>query len=96
MRPPEITSRIQRDHLRELLDVESPPQRQRTTARMPAVTLTGLLTLRDDDAPAEPRPVKVRFLGASPLQLENWPRSTIIIASFSATLLLASLLSCLW
>lgn len=56
MRPPEITSRIHREHLKELLETEAPLKEQRITARMPAVTLTGLLCLRDEDLQALPPP----------------------------------------
>src|SRR5206468_3580044 len=44
------------DDLKELLDTEAPAPKQRTTAKMPAVTLTGLLTLRDEDLEAMPPP----------------------------------------
>ena len=37
------TRRIDRDHLRELLETSAPPERQRITAEMPAVKLDGLL-----------------------------------------------------
>ena len=56
MREPEITARICRDDLKELLDTEAPTPKQRTTAKMPAVTLTGLLCLRDEDLAAMPPP----------------------------------------
>lgn len=48
------TARIRREDLRDLLDTEK--KSQRTTARMPAVTLTGLLTLRDEALPPLPAP----------------------------------------
>lgn len=54
MRQPENTSPIRREDLRELLDLEAPAAQQRTTARMPAVTLTGLLTLKDEELPPLP------------------------------------------
>jgi len=93
MRPPETTARIQREHLRELLDLEEPAPRQRTTARMPAMTLTGLLTLRDEDLPPEPRPIIVKFHTPGPLHvLEGVSRSMVVAVSFSATLLVLSLL----
>jgi hypothetical protein len=63
---PEITSRIRRDDLLELLETEAPAPRQRTTAKMPAVTLTDLLCVRDDpgapldDAPIGPPPASAR------------------------------------
>ncbi len=92
----EITSRIERAHLRELLDLEAPAPRQRTTARMPAMTLSGLLTLRDEDIPPdlkpEPTPVAVRLHTFGLWQLERLPRPAIIAVSFSATLLLLSIL----
>jgi len=56
MRQPEITSRIHREHLTELLETEAPIKEQRITARMPAVTLSGLLCLRDEDLQAMPPP----------------------------------------
>jgi hypothetical protein len=56
MREPEITCRIHREHLKELLDTEAPALKQRTTAKMPAVTLTGLLCLSDEDLQAMPPP----------------------------------------
>jgi hypothetical protein len=56
MRQPETTARIRRDDLKDLLDIEAPAQKQRTTAKMPAVTLTGLLCLRDEDLAAMPPP----------------------------------------
>lgn len=88
MRPPETTARIERDHLRELLDLE------RITARMPAMTLTGLLTVRDEDLDPEPRPLTVKFHTPGPLHvLETAPRSLVMAVSFSAALLLLSLLS---
>jgi hypothetical protein len=94
MRSLETTARIQREHLRELLDLEEPAPRQRTTARMPAMTLTNLLTVRDDDLPPEPAPVVVRFHTPGPLHfLESYPRSLVVAVSFSATLLLVSLLA---
>ena len=87
MRPPETTARIERTHLRELLDLE------RTTARMPAMTLTGLLTVDDDDLAPRPRPLVVKFHTPGPLHfLENMPRSMIVAISCSATLLMMSLL----
>jgi hypothetical protein len=87
MRSPETTARIERDHLRELLDLE------RTTARMPAMTLTGLLTVRDEDLAPDPRPLVVKFHTPGPLHvLEAMPRSLVIAVSFSATLLVISLL----
>ena len=87
MRPPETTARIERDHLRELLDLE------RTTARMPAMTLTGLLTVSDDDLAPEPRPLTVKFHTPGPLyMLENMSRSMVVAVSFSATLFVLSLL----
>lgn len=93
MRASETTTPIRREHLRELLDLEEPAPRQRTTARMPAMTLTGLLTIRDEDLPPEPRPLMVRFHTPGPLHvLETAPRSLIVAVSFSATLLLVSLL----
>jgi len=95
MRSLETTARIQREHLRELLDLEEPAPRQRTTARMPAMTLTNLLTLRDEDLPPEPpAPVVVRFHTPGPLHMfEAWPRSLVVAVSFSATLLLLTLLA---
>lgn len=92
----EITSRIEREHLRELLDLEEPAPRQRTTARMPAMTLSGLLTLRDEDVPPDLKPeltplaVKLHTFGL--WQLERMPRPAIVAVSFSATLLLLSIL----
>jgi hypothetical protein len=94
MRSLETTARIQREHLRELLDLEEPAPRQRTTARMPAMTLTNLLTLRDDELPPAPEPVVVRFHTPGPLHMfEAWPRSLVVAVSFSATLLLLTLLA---
>jgi hypothetical protein len=66
MRQPENTSRIPRENLRELLETEAPVTKQRTTARMPAVTLTGLLTLKDEDLPPLPPP-RVRPQGTKRL-----------------------------
>ncbi len=89
MRPPEITSRIQRDHLRDLLDCE------RTTARMPAVTLTGLLAIHDPEPlPPEPvpEPVIVRFHAPGPWHLDRLPRPAIVAVSASAALFVLSLL----
>jgi hypothetical protein len=69
MREPETTARIRRDDLKELLDLEAPAPKQRTTAKMPAVTLTGLLCLRDEDLleipepPKPPAPPRVRPQG---------------------------------
>ena len=60
--PVEITSRIRRDELLSILETEAPVTNQRTTAPMPAVTLTDLLCIREadlpreDDAVAEPPP----------------------------------------
>ena len=50
MRDLETTARIRREDLTDLLEVERAPAKQRTTARMPAVTLTNLLTISDDVA----------------------------------------------
>jgi hypothetical protein len=54
MRELETTARIRREDLKDLLETEA--KTQRITARMPAVTLTGLLTLRDEDLPPIPPP----------------------------------------
>lgn len=48
MRDLETTARIRREDLTDLLEVERAPAKQRATARMPAVTLTNLLTISDD------------------------------------------------
>lgn len=50
MRDLETTARIRREDLTDLLEVERAPAKQRITARMPAVTLTNLLTISDDVA----------------------------------------------
>lgn len=50
MRDLETTAQIRREDLTELLELEKAPAKQRTTARMPAVTLTNLLTLDDSAA----------------------------------------------
>ena len=47
--PVEITSRIRRDELLQILETEAPVSNQRTTAPMPAVTLTDLLCLREEE-----------------------------------------------
>jgi hypothetical protein len=79
----ETTARIEREHLRDLLD------RERITAQMPAVTLTGLLTLPDEDDP----PMIVRFHTPGPLHvLETMPRSMVVAISFSTTMLFVMLL----
>ncbi|MBV8762038.1 MAG: hypothetical protein JO257_32390 [Deltaproteobacteria bacterium] len=48
MRDLETTARIKREDLTDLLEVEAAPAKQRTTARMPAVTLSNLLCIKDD------------------------------------------------
>jgi hypothetical protein len=58
----DVTRRIERDHLRDLLDISSPPERQRITAEMPAVKLDDLLHADD-----EPEIVIVRTAEASSL-----------------------------
>ena len=50
MRDLETTAQIRREDLTDLLELEKAPAKQRTTARMPAVTLTNLLTISDDVA----------------------------------------------
>jgi hypothetical protein len=50
MRDLETTARIRREDLTDLLELERAPAKQRITARMPAVTLTNLLTISDDVA----------------------------------------------
>ena len=50
MRDLETTARIRREDLTDLLEVERAPAKQRITARMPAVTLTNLLTISDEVA----------------------------------------------
>ncbi|MBV8762039.1 MAG: hypothetical protein JO257_32395 [Deltaproteobacteria bacterium] len=47
----EITTRIRRDTLMELLETEAAPEEQRTTAPMPVVTLSDLLAVRDEQQP---------------------------------------------
>lgn len=51
--PVEITCRIRRDELLSILETEAPVTNQRTTAPMPAVTLTDLLCIREEDLPPE-------------------------------------------
>ena len=50
MRDLETTAQIRREDLTDLLELEKAPAKQRITARMPAVTLTNLLTISDDVA----------------------------------------------
>ncbi len=51
---PEITTRIRRDTLMELLETEAPPEDQRITARMPVVTLSDLLSSKHEVPPPDP------------------------------------------
>lgn len=103
MREPETTARIRREDLKDLLETEA--KTQRITARMPAVTLTNLLTLKDDDLP--PIPPRVRPAGTrrmptvqetavehepAPWNLDQWPSPFVIALSCAGTLLLISLL----
>jgi hypothetical protein len=69
------TARIRREDLRDLLDTEA--KTQRITARMPAVTLTGLLTLRDEDLPPIPSP-RVRPQGTKRVQTVDGPSPVIV------------------
>lgn len=50
MRDLETTARIKREDLTDLLELERAPAKQRITAKMPAVTLTNLLTINDEVA----------------------------------------------
>ncbi|HSN28090.1 MAG TPA: hypothetical protein VLT45_17500 [Kofleriaceae bacterium] len=50
MRDLETTAQIRREDLTDLLELEKAPAKQRTTAKMPAVTLTNLLTVEDSVA----------------------------------------------
>src|SRR6185312_126726 len=66
--PVENTTRIPREALLEILETEAPAATQRTTAPMPAVTLTDLLCIRDeepDDEPLAPPPPPVRRMRAN-------------------------------
>ena len=96
MREPEDTRRIRREHLLELLETEAPVRQQRTTARMPAMTLTDLLALPEEAPPivVSPRPIVVSFRTPTPQvwDVETWPRGFVVAVSFSATLLVISLL----
>ena len=80
MREPEITCRIHREHLRELLETEAPVREQRITARMPAVTLTGLLTLREEDLP--PLPPPARLPKATRPTIETVEQPAPVVVSF--------------
>lgn len=84
MRQPEITSRIHRDHLQELLETEAPVREQRITARMPAVTLTGLLTLREEDLPPLPPPARLPKATRRTIDTLEVPPLAPIIVSFRA------------
>jgi hypothetical protein len=75
MRELETTARIRREDLKDLLETEA--KTQRTTARMPAVTLTGLLTLRDEDLPPIPPP-RVRPQGTKRMQTLDEPSSLVV------------------
>jgi hypothetical protein len=87
MCPSETTARICREELRDLLDIER--NQQRVTARMPALTLTGLLLLHDD--PPEPE-IIIQFHAPWLLTLEQWPRALVIAATCSAAMFVISLL----
>lgn len=70
---PEVTTRIRRDTLMELLETEAAPEDQRITARMPVVTLSDLLSSKHDAAPAAdpdtfdpPTGLYVRAVGTNP------------------------------
>ena len=70
---PEITTRIRRDTLMELLETEAPLEDQRITARMPVVTLSDLLSSKHEAAPAPdpdtfdpPTGLYVRAVGTNP------------------------------
>jgi len=82
MRQPEITSRIHREHLKELLETEAPVREQRITARMPAVTLTGLLTLRDEDLPPPPPPTRLPKATHRTIDTLEVPPLAPIVVSF--------------
>jgi hypothetical protein len=76
MRELETTARIRREDLKDLLETEA--KTQRITARMPAVTLTGLLTLRDEDLPPIPPP-RVRPQGTKRMQTLD-ERSSLVVS----------------
>jgi hypothetical protein len=75
MRELETTARIRREDLKDLLETEA--KTQRITARMPAVTLTGLLTLRDEDLPPIPPP-RVRPQGTNRHRTVDGPAPVVV------------------
>lgn len=82
MRQPEITSRIHREHLQALLETEAPVKQQRTTAPMPAVTLTGLLTLRDEPLLPLPAPARMPKATRRAVDTLQVPPLAPIVVSF--------------
>jgi hypothetical protein len=90
----EPTSRIERDELLGLLNTTTPVDHQRITARMPVVTLQGLLEAEAEEeaAPLPPPPVIVRFnapLAPPPVVVQPFVTEdgwVMIATSFAATI----------